>query len=685
VYVADTDSLVLKLDQQGILTVVAGNGSAGFSGDGGSARSASLNSPSGLAVDSAGNLFIADSNNNRIRKVTPGGVITTVAGNGAQSFTGDGGPATSASLDGPAGVALDSVGNLFISDSGNNRIRKVTTAGVIATVAGSSAQGFSGDGGPATSASLFSSLGIAVDNAGNLFIADYNNDRIRMVTPAGVISTIAGSGFPGYSGDGGPATRAAIFEPAGVAIDSAGNLVIADNANSRVRRVAPGGIISTVAGNGVSHFAGDGSAAVRSLLSSPFSLAPDSAGNLFIADTGNNRIRKITRDGIISTVAGSGNTAISGETGLATASSLDFPIGMAVDTAGNLLIADSIHYRIRKVSPGGAISTFAGTGLKGFSGDGGQATAAALSLPTGMVFDAAGDLLCADYGNNRIRMITPSGVITTVAGNGVSAFSGDGGPATGASLGFPTGVAIDTLGNLFIADTGNNRIRKVTPGGVISTVAGNGAASFSGDGGLATGASLNQPGFVAVDTAGNLFIADSNNNRIRKVTTAGFITTVVGGSVAGFSGDGGPAASSSLFSPQGVAIDAAGNLIIADEANNRVRVVLAASPSFQTSPVTLNISGTAGGAPVPALPVNLAPSVAGLAYTASADSPWIVIVPPQRHAPRVAPGDRGPFPTGGRNQDRRCDDNGSERSPHQADDCGELQRGCAAARQSVSQ
>jgi sugar lactone lactonase YvrE len=340
----------------GVISTVAGNGTWGYSRDGGPATSAQLYYPYGVAVDTAGNLFIADYFNKRVRKVTPGGVISTVAGNGTWGFSGDGGPANSAQLSGPYGVAVDTPANMFIADSNNNRIRKVTPGGVISTVAGNGTSGFSGDGGPANSAQLSSPYGIAVDAAGNLFIADYGNQRIRKVTPGGIISTVAGNGTSGFSGDGGPANSAQLYNPSGVAVDTAGNLFIADQGNNCVRKVTPGGVISTVAGNGAWGFSGDGGPANSAQLYGPAGVAVDTAGNLFIADSGNQRIRKVTLGGVISTVAGNGTEGFSGDGGTATSAQLHNPSGVTVDTAGNLFIGDTGNQRVRKVAGGSSVS-----------------------------------------------------------------------------------------------------------------------------------------------------------------------------------------------------------------------------------------------------------------------------------------------------------------------------------------
>ena len=337
-----------------IIKTIAGNGNEGYSGDNGIAKEASLYVPQDVAVDSFGNLYIADSWNSRIRKVDINGIITTVAGNGTPGFSGDGGLATEASLRYPNCVEVDSTGNLFIADLGNLNIRKVDTSGIITTVAGNGIQGYGGDGGPATEAS-FIPYYIAVDSSGNLFITDYGNLRIRKVDTSGIITTVAGNGKLGFSGDGGPATEASLFWPRGVAVDSSGNLYIADGANDRIRKVDISGIITTVAGSETPGFSGDGGLATEASLYLPYDVAVDSTGNLFIASFSNNRIRKVDTSGIITTIAGSGCPfycgGFSGDGGLPTEASLLHPYGVEVDSSGNLYIADTENNRIRKVAP----------------------------------------------------------------------------------------------------------------------------------------------------------------------------------------------------------------------------------------------------------------------------------------------------------------------------------------------
>jgi len=494
-YMANGD-FVARVSANGLLTLIAGNGTSVSSGDGGSAAAAGLSHARGLALDRAGNLLIAEASAHRIRKVSPEGVISTVAGNGTRGFSGDGGLATTAQLNLPGGVAVDAQGNLFIADSNNQRIRKVAPDGMISTVAGNGVSGFGGDGGPAASAMIGETLGIAADAKGNLFIADARNQRVRQITPNGIINTVARITQAGWFGS-----------PVGVAVDEAGNLFVADSFFHTIWKNPQDGL-SAVAGdcrlafnsdtlhylypcNG--GFRGDGGPATAALLLGPSAVAVDATGNLFIADSYNNRIRKVTPNGVIGTVAGNGTERFTGDDGPATAALLNNPTDVAVDAAGNLFIADRANYRIRKVTPPGIISTIYGG-------------RAAFVEPESIAVDGKGNLWIAWSNSNRIQKVSPDGVISTVAGNGRAGFSGDDGPATAAQLNFPRAIDVDAQGNLFIADMANYRIRKVTPDGVIRTLAGDGTRGFSGDDGLATAAQLGAPVDVAVDAQGNIFI-----------------------------------------------------------------------------------------------------------------------------------------------------------------------------------
>jgi uncharacterized protein (TIGR03437 family) len=557
----------------GTMALVAGNSRPGFSGDGGPAVNAQLSAPTGVAVDKSGNVFISDSLNNRVRIVTPNGIINTYAGNGgigSPANFGDGGPAVQAYIHLPGGLAVDSSGTLYIADTGDNTIRKVTTDGIINVVAGNGLPSYLGDAGPAVTAELHSPEDVAVDSSGNVYIADTANAYIRKVTTDGNINFVAGDGAIGYAGDNGTATLAGLVEPYGVAVDSAGNIYICERADGRIRQVNTKGIINTIIGNGSNGFSGDGSAALGAMTNLPGGIALDSSGNLYIADSMNNRIRKVTNSGsgTISTIAGNGVYSYSGDGSSATSAQLYAPQSIAVDAKGNFYIADTGNNVVREVS-GGIIFTFAGNGG---GGDNGPAVSAAIAAPQGVVVDSSGNVYISDTGKSRVRKVGTNGTISTIAGTGTPGYSGDGNAATSAALNTPVGLAVDTPGNLYIADFGNNVVRKVSTGGTISTIAGSGLQGYSGDGGQGTSAQLSGPQGVAVDGGGNLYIADTLNNVIREVTPNGVIRTIAGNGLAGYSGDGGPALKAELGSPTGLSVDSSGNLYVTDS-SSRVRKI----------------------------------------------------------------------------------------------------------------
>jgi len=700
VYGSDTGNhIVFKVSPSGILTVVAGNGLNGYSGDGGSAVDASLSNPKGVAVDSAGNVFIVEIAN-RIRRVSPNGIITTVAGTNTSGFSGDGQPAINARTNLPSGLAIDSAGNLYFSDEYNNRIRKVDTAGIITTVAGNGSTAFSGDGGPATAAGLDHPWGVDVDAAGNIYIADRSHHRVRKVSPTGIITTVAGDGnafVPTFPTGGLPALTTSVPAPQDVKVGPGGELYI--TSVNHVLRLS-GNTLTVVAGSLAggptsTGFAGDGGFATNALMNQPVGLAVDRTGNVYAADINNSRVRRFQVGSSINTIAGNGAFKVSGDGGVATSATLQTPKGLAVDSTGNLYVADYDNHRIRKLSPAGIISTIAGSNDAGFSGDGGPATFAKLNLPAAVDFDAAGNLYIADLFNRRIRKIDSSGMISTIAGNGflsttsddsgqqavtattgaegvavdrntgvvytvenithrirkisggvinafagvlstTGGFGGDNGPALNALLKGPTSVAVDAGGNVYIADSGNNRIRKVSAGGTITTVAGNGAAGSSGDGGPATSAALDFPTGVSVDGAGNIYFADRSNDRIRKVNTSGIISTVAGNGLASFAGDGRVATTASINFPHGTAVDAAGNVFIADTFNDRIRKVLASAASFAVSPNSLTFTAQSGSA-VAGKQLAVSSTVIGLSFSSNATTQsggsWLSVSPSSGNVP----------------------------------------------------
>ena len=531
-----------------ILITAAG----GFVEDGGQAPGASLIFPEGIAIDKAGNLYISTFSQQRVRKVDAKGVITTVAGTGISGFSGDGGPAATAALSFPTGIAIDAAGSLLIAAQGNSRIRKVDSSGIITTIAGNGVFGYSGDGGPATQATLYGPWGITLDALGNIYFSDIGNQRIRKIDTSGIITTVAGNGTAGYNGDGISATSASLNGPRGVLVDGAGNLYIADSENRRVRKVDHSGIITTVAGNGSSGVGGDGGLATAASVTGNY-LTFDASGNLLIS--GGSRVRKVDLSSqIITTIAGTFN-GFNGDGHAALDTQFFIPTGILLDSAGNLLLADAGNARVRKISTSQIVTTIAG----GYIGDGGPGTSASLNQPEHIAFDGAGNGYIADAGNNRVRKLTPSGTISTIAGTGISGYSGDGGPATAATLFFPQAVAVNSSGNVFVADTGNGVIRKVDTNGIITTFL-QSPALFS----IAT---------MTFDTADDLYFADQFGCVIQEVNPLGVVTTVAGiQSACGFNGDG-AATSVKLNSPYGVAVDAQGSIYIGDAGNNRVRKV----------------------------------------------------------------------------------------------------------------
>ena len=691
VYVVDTQNhRIRKIDTDGRISTFAGTGEDGEDGDGGPATEAELCYPAGVAADAAGNVYVADRWNHRVRKIDSDGIISTVAGTGSPGGNGDGGPATQAQLAFPGAVAADPSGNLYIAEGGSHRIRKVNVDGVITRFAGTGRAGYSGDGGPAASARLAQPFGVAADAAGNVYVADSWNHRIRRVNPLGGISTFAGTGHRADGGDGGPAARAQLAYPAGIAAGPAGRMYVVSyvpsTRNRRIRKIGADGVISAFAGTGAEGYAGDADPAPAAQLASPLGVTVDAEGNVYIADTRNARVR-VVRPGLQLRVAlgtsgehvalvvgetgvftrggqpvlegsevysGNGNTyaltkstdgltaatyvpesqqvrlgarggvtltrdedgtwRIDGEPvenghrhilggrgfvleladgtwGLAeyvietvagtveaiegapaTSAPVSRPTNVAVDAVGNVYYTERYDHRVRKIDSAGTVTTYAGTGDWGASGDDGPASKARLYGPAGLAFDRAGNLYVAERGGRRVRRIDAGGVITTFAGSGSCCSAGDGGTALQAQFNQPSGVAVDAGGNVYVTDRNDGRIRSIDAEGLISTFAGTGRRGFTGDGSLATLAEIAPTG-IAVDPGGEVYMVQRSGDRVRHIDTGGMISTFAGTGERGYGGDGGPAIRAQFNSPRRVAADAMGNVYVTDGHNRRVRKI----------------------------------------------------------------------------------------------------------------
>jgi sugar lactone lactonase YvrE len=635
------------------IDTVAGIGT--FGGDGGAATAALIN-PGPVAVDANGVVYVSDPWNNRIRRIDNSGTITTLIGRGSGTFRGDYGPSVLAGMSTANALALDAAGNLYFTDDSNQRIREVTTGGIVVTIAGNGICGTPAAGMNATQAPLCDVESVAVDGQGRLFFG--SEGRIWMVASDGTLVLIAGNGGFGSSGDGGPAASAQIGYPGSIAVDPSGNVYIADQFNFGIREVTTDKVIHPVVS--ISTFSATtvtialdtsgalfyavGTKQVFKVQGSPFTvatltgvstadyLAVDRTGALYVSSITDQRVLKIS-NGSAAVIAGAYPYGIDPLPSPARNVRLHLNpllIGLAVDSAGNVYFPEldgNLVQRIDKVTPAGTMTALATpaklptngdftvqavavgpnstiyfstftqvyrlesnatvtliAGAPGFPsavGDGGPATAAKISNPSSLAFDAAGNLYITEPFDSRVRKVTPQGTISTFAGNGHAGYSGDGGPASGALLSTPVDVKTDANGNVFIADLTASVVRKVASNGIISTVAGNGTKGFSGDGGPATQAMISGAAAIAVDPSGNLFIADrpsaastispaTDNNRIRMVNTSGIITTLAG-PAPGYNGEGIAATTAAVGGPVALAADAQGNIYVNESSTQRIR------------------------------------------------------------------------------------------------------------------
>lgn len=635
----------------GNIATVAGNGDkcdhSEACGDGGLATAANLNLPESVAFDSGGNIYIADSFDNRIRVVNvgtsaitvagvsiPAGDINTIAGQAAacsssQTACGDGGPANQAFLNDPFGVAVDSKGNIYIADTFDQKIRLIAAGqSNISTFAGNgiactNPSGGCGNGKAAASAEVHLPQGVFTDAAGDLYIADTQDHMIRFIAEGQTtITGVAGTGTQGFAGDGASPTSAELNMPGGIWLDALGNMLISDTGNGRVRQVTIGATptISTVAGGGSG---GDGGLPTQATLALPWGVAEDSAGNLYIVDQANNRIRKITNPGaanaIISTVAGNGSVGYSGDGGPATGATLDAPSSIAFDSNGNLYIADSNNLVIREVNmTTGNISTVFGNGQSCFPthaqcGDTKGPLLASFSLPLTVTLDSSNNVYVSDWQGYRVReWNVTTGLVSTVAGTGnEGSTKGNGKPGDQANLDHPAGLVVDKSANVYLADQYNNVVRWVS-GGIINGFALNGDPNLHGDGGLATSGSMWNPLMLGIDPSGDIFVSGGNDNTVQRISAATKIYSTVAGTSTnaiqgGYAGDGGPATNAHMAN-LGVLVDGNNNLYIADGGNNRVRYVPLA-PAVSFAPSTLNAGQWALG--VAGNPVSLTATAGG--------------------------------------------------------------------------
>ncbi len=550
-YIADyTTGTIRRIDSAGAVVTIAGTGQRADDGDGGPALAAGLMDPSWMLVDGAGTVLV--STMNRIRRIDPDGTIETIVGTGQPGFSGDDEQAVLAELNANAGMALDAEGNLFIADRGNNRVRRISRGGVITTVVGGDVDAPLIEGATATGGRVEGPIDVAVAPDGTVYVAEFDGHRILRLNADGTVSVVAGTGTPGFSGDGGLGSAAQINSPRAVEVDVEGNLYFADWKNDAIRRLDATGRIMTVAGLGTGRASG-GAPAMIAGMKPALGLALGPGGNLFVLQQGTYTVsllrapspddpilacrgeaaevapRPPLRDDPVATLlAGAIGPGFAGDEGPLDVARFLSPESFVIAPDGAIYVADTGNHRIRVVSPAGIVSTLAGTGEPGFSGDGGPAVKASVSAPKALLLDGAGNLYFADSANFRIRRIDRCGIIETIAGSGQPGSGGDGGLAVAAEFRDATGLAIDAARNIYVADPASNRVRMIKTDGTIATFAGNGQAASGRDGGRAGETQLDGPSDVAVGRDGRVYIAETRAQKIRVVGQGGLLTTIAG-------------------------------------------------------------------------------------------------------------------------------------------------------------
>jgi len=562
-YVADGgDHTVRKVTAGGVVTVLAGASGQGGSidGTGGGAR---FQYPYAVAVDAGGNVYATDIGNHNIRKITAGGSVSTLAGMAGVAGFADG-VGTNAQFNLPQGITVDAAGNVYVADTNNSTIRKIATNGVVTTFAGAAAQTGTSDG-AGGSARFNYPFGLAIDSADNIYVADFGNSSIRKITPSASVTTLAGTSGQTGSADGtGGAAR--FDHPSAVSVDTVGNVYVVDTSNQTIRRITTGGSVTTIAGSPGLGGKVDATGASARFFYAAGIVVNGTGTTIYVADTGNHTIRAVTAAGAVSTLAGA-----VGLTGIADGAGGDalfaYPYGLAVDAAGTIYVADHNNHTIRKITAGGAVTTLAGSAGVAGSADG-IGSASRFNGPTGIAVDGSGNIYVADTDNQTIRKITAGGVVSTFAGLAGASGSADGGGA-GARFNKPQGVAVDAAGNVFVADTNNSTVRKISPNGFVTTAAGAAGQTGSLDG-VGSGARFNGPYAVAVDSGGNAYVTDFSNYTIRRISVGGSVTTVAGfaGQPGGTDGFGTAARFNQSY---GIAVDSSGNIFVADTYNRVIR------------------------------------------------------------------------------------------------------------------